>query len=800
MPVFNRNRHSGSSAGVAAAYTIDNSCRFNSADSAYLHFTPSGAGDSTKISTMSCWIKLVELTNTGMIASCNASEVFHDFRGGVTNYFGAHHVVGSPDRWLQTTASYRDPSAWMHIHISMDTGQATAADRMTLTINGVKITDFRTEVYPAQNDAMIWASAVRHDIGRRADSAGDYLDAYLAEVIFIDGVEENISSFGEFDTKGIWIPVDPSSISSFGTNGWWLDFANSSDLGNDISGNSNDFTSSGLATNDQTTDSPTDSADDDVGNYATWNPLQLGTSGSLLNGNLSWKDTDGSASGMIVSTITMPAGSGKFHAEFTYIATYTNGVGIMPVAHTVPYANASASLAFTSANVGYCYNPDGGSTALAVDASGAGATYTTGDRITLEYDATAGTLEFFKNGATQYSSTSIDTSVDWVFTAECHSNGIIDANFGQLGFTDTPTSGFKALATQNLAAPAITDPSKFFQVDTFTGTGSELVRTLTDAAGGAVKPDLVWIKDRDTAVQHALTDSARGATKELDVGTDTEATIAQGLKSFDTSGYTLGTDASYNASSSPNVAWCWVGSSGAGSSNTDGSINTTTTTVSAASGFSCSTYTGTGSAATIGHGMGIAPEFWVATRRDVGDEMRVYHKDLDVSAPEDKYLNLNSNIAVADDATLWNDTAPTSTLISLGTNNQVNGSSATYVIYAWAGVEGYSKFGVYAGNSSTDGTFVHCGFRPAWIMAKNTASTSNWWMFDTARAPFNQTAAIVALLADTTAAETTREIDILSNGFKLRTASDPNADTAAVFAAFAEFPFGGDGVSQARAR
>ena len=174
-----------------------------------------------------------------------------------------------------------------------------------------------------------------------------------------------------------------------------------------------------------------------------------------------------------------------------------------------------------------------------------------------------------------------------------HASDTLEINFGQKGFEETVPSGFKAISTFNLPAPAIIDPSKYFQTDIYTGTGAELVRTLTDGGGSAVAPDIVWIKDRDGSVEHVFTDRVRGATKELnpDSTSTVETTVAQGVKSFNSSGYTLGTDANYNASSSPNVAWCWV-MNGTGASNEEGLINTDATSANTTAGQTIISYAG----------------------------------------------------------------------------------------------------------------------------------------------------------------------------------------------------------------
>ena len=272
-----------------------------------------------------------------------------------------------------------------------------------------------------------------------------------------------------------------------------------------------------------------------------------------------------------------------------------------------------------------------------------------------------------------------------------------------------------------------------------------------------------------------------------------------------TRGFTLSSGpAGYNDNSENFAAWQWLAGGGAGSSNEDGSINTTTTTVSTTAGISIGTYTGTGSNATIGHGLGVAPSMIIVKERsnDVGG-WYVYHRMQSGNPfdPQTDYTFLNTNAAKADDATVWQDTAPTSTVFSIGTNDDVNGSSDTYVYYAFADVQGFNRSGGYKGNGSAEGTLAFTGFKPAFVMIKRADDTGNWVMYDNQRSPYNEIDD--QLFADTTAAETTgsEEIDFLANGFKIRTADAIiNAVNGTYFyMAFAEYPFGGDGASPATA-
>ena len=268
-------------------------------------------------------------------------------------------------------------------------------------------------------------------------------------------------------------------------------------------------------------------------------------------------------------------------------------------------------------------------------------------------------------------------------------------------------------------------------------------------------------------------------------------------------GFTLASGpAGYNDNTEKFVAWQWKAGGGAGTSNTAGTLNTTKTSVNTTAGISVSTYTGGGSATTIGHGLGVAPRFIIQKERtnDVGS-WHVYHAGL-ASDAETDYITLDATSAKADLAGIWNDTAPTSTVLSLGSNDDLVGSSDTNVIYAFAEVEGFSKFDFYEGFGNAFGPFIYLGFKPAWLMIKNIDSGStNWNVFDIARQPQNLANGI-GLRPNATQAEHTSSIavDLLSNGFKLRdTGSDINSAVTFIYAAFAAHPIGGSGVTPATA-
>jgi len=335
-----------------------------------------------------------------------------------------------------------------------------------------------------------------------------------------------------------------------------------------------------------------------------------------------------------------------------------------------------------------------------------------------------------------------------------------------------------------MAYSSIVKPSVYFNTKLYTGNGS----AGNAQTGIGFQPDLVWLKSRSDAYAHYWFDAIRGATKQIQSNTtNAETTSANQLTAFNSDGFTLGNDLVTNGSSKTFASWNWK-ANGAGSANTDGSISSTVS-ASATSGFSIVSYTGTGANATVGHGLGSVPAMIIVKSRSVGDGWRVYHHKVS-SDPETDYLVLNNTNAVADSAGYWNDTAPTSSVFSLGTAGEVNTNGSTNIAYCFKEKKGYSKFGSYTGNGSTDGTFVYTGFKPAFVMAKYTSGAGeDWKMMDSKRNPSNVTNKILA--ANTSVAEATSSyLDLLSNGFKIRatTGSLNNSGGSYIYMSFAEEP------------
>ena len=332
----------------------------------------------------------------------------------------------------------------------------------------------------------------------------------------------------------------------------------------------------------------------------------------------------------------------------------------------------------------------------------------------------------------------------------------------------------------------IDKPSKYFDTKLYTGNGS--TQTIT---GLNFAPEWVWLKDRTSAYNHAVFDKVRGVQKRIFTNlTNAEDTASDTLTAFNSDGFTLGSNVGINTNGDNYVSWNWD-ANGAGVSNTQGTI-TSTVSANTTSGFSIVSYTGNGTGgATIGHGLGVAPKMIIIKGRGTTYNWVVGHNSL--STNWGKYLTLSTTDAVETATNVFNDTAPTSSLFSIGTALGVNTSSSTYIAYCFAEVKGFSKFGSYTGNGSADGTFVYTGFKPAWVLWKNTATAgTNWVLMDNRRNTYNpENLSIAPNTSDAEANFSSFPNDFLSNGFKLRnTGAGVNASGSTyIYMAFADNPF-----------
>jgi hypothetical protein len=527
------------------------------------------------------------------------------------------------------------------------------------------------------------------------------------------------------------------------------------------------------------------------GNYCTWNPL---TKGTYTNGNL-----DSSNTTYQIGTGTIGVSSGKWYWE---VAKTDSGTTHTMVGATPKAYSTAEYLGFTSGEGFGIYFYNGN---LTYNGSGSGAygAFSQGDILNVALDMDNGKVWFGKNG-TWFNSGSPTagtnalvtglTGIHYPAVSNALSTVTCSANFGQRPFAYQAPSGFKALCTTNLPTPTIEDGSTAMDVALYTGNN-----TSQTISGLEFSPDLVWIKSRSTTATHGLFDVVRGALLKLrSNNTDAELSVAGSVTSFTSDGFAIGGDGGVNANNVPYVAWNWdAGSSTV--SNTAGSITSSVRT-SASSGFSIVTWTApTTYPYTLGHGLSAKPELIIAKRRSIVSDWYVYHSSLGAT----KVLFLNKTDAQLTTSAPWNDTEPTSSVFTAGLSFD---NSETMIAYCFAPVAGYSAFGSYTGNNSTDGPFVFTGFRPRYLLVKHSSSGSDPWIVrDTARDAYNSGTS--AKLAPNYSQEENNStylgfasqslVDFVSNGFKVRsTGNFTNASGETyIYAAFAENPF-----SIARAR
>ena len=348
-----------------------------------------------------------------------------------------------------------------------------------------------------------------------------------------------------------------------------------------------------------------------------------------------------------------------------------------------------------------------------------------------------------------------------------------------------------------MAYTTIDDPSQYFQIALYTGNGG--TQNITNDGNSDLQPDWVWVKDRTDANDHKITDSSRLSSGNPTLTLESNTTIAEfndtdSTTAYLTDGFSLGANGNLNTNTNSYVAWQWKANGGTTTTNdasatgigNQDSVHQANTT----SKFSIFTYGPLGSGGQIAHGLGTVPHVIIIKSRSGSRNWCIYHHK-NTTAPETDFLSFDQNVATQD-ATVWNDTVPTSTVVSVSGDGKV-GTDETYVGYAFAEVKGYSKFGSYTGNGNSDGTFVYTGFKPAWVMTKRTDSSDHWRIVDATREPFND-GSMQGLKANTNEAEAdagSRGLDFLSNGFKIRT-TDPDSNASGgdyIYMAFAEHPF-----------
>ena len=807
-------------ADFGGGYEIEQSLRFDG--SSHLEWTPStsGNGDSW---TVSLWYKFqYPASRPGGIQFFQSDGTNHvnvyTYAASAAPDDGKIYMLlgggGSP--YNRTQSNMRDPSAWYHLVVVYDGADGTAQQRQRFYINGVQQPTESPGNAP-DGRTSTWMQNVKHKIS--TDTTEKFY-GYMAEFHAVDGQQLLPTDFGEFDDNGVWRPIEYTG--SYGTNGFYLKFDPSATngIGHDHSGNGNNFTPTGFDTTNSTASTYDVMSDTPTTNWCTLNATDKGSNVTLSEGNLD--ATTSSTWGTVRGTIG--AASGKWYYEFTVDGAGYTMVGVQSLDDSLPSTYLGLS---SDGSYGY-FGLNGTIYANGATLSPSYSTFTTGDTIGVAWDADAGKIWFAKNGTWQGSGdpaagtnalvTGIPNDVYTAGVSVQSSGGTPGgtANFGQRDFAYTPPTGFNALNTANLPAPDIADGSQYFNTVLYTGNGS-YPRAVT---GAGFSPDWVWLKSRSDGYGHGTYDRVRGvgtsATALRIDSTSEEGGAPIGpyidLDSLDTDGFTLGNTVSsaelFNLSTKAYAAWCWK-AVGSGSSIAAGSIDGTNPTIASTvsanptAGFSIVTYTGTGVNATVGHGLGVKPSFYVVKPRSYANNWPCWHKDL---TSDGYYIHLNYALKQDLATAVWNGTGPSNTVFNIGTNTNVNQLSATFVAYVFAEVEGYSRISFYSGNgSSSNAPFVYCGFRPAFVLIKNYrgGSETNWVIKDTVRDTYNpSTKRLNPNQAYVESDDSNVDIDFLANGFKVRSTNTSVNESGSdyLFLAFAENPFGGSGVSPATAR
>tara|TARA_R110002020_G_scaffold89010_1_gene217871 strand:+ start:61 stop:3345 length:3285 start_codon:yes stop_codon:yes gene_type:complete len=605
----------------------------------------------------------------------------------------------------------------------------------------------------------------------------------------------------------------PSSF-DFGDNGFLLEFketgtgtASTSTIGADTSGKTNHLTSTNLASTDSAlTDTP-------INNFWTMTDLVPKTNGEFREGNRTYCRGTNASHGTAYS-IPLPS-TGKWYVEVKTGKDDNNlDYGIV---------DTGVALIAAGAEIGggtndYVYRSDGNKKSGGSSVSTDFDTYTDNDIISIAFDADNGKIWFAKNGTYQGAGspnpatgadaayTSIPNKSSYsIATSNAERTGQDEFNFGLPTFTGTdqadgnghgsfeyaPPSGFLALCTKNLPEIEIGQEANdlahdFFNTVIYTGNGSSGL----SVTGMGFTPGLLWTMPRSSGDNGHQFDIARGTTKKAKLNAeDAEDTNDPALITFESDGFDIDTtDSNWNGNTNTYVAWGWkLGTAVSGTTTGSGDDEAYSGQVSADSGVGCLKFVGNGSSGhTIPHHLNSAPEFIVSRRTNSSNAWFVYHIG-NTSAPETDYLSLDTDAATNDQAAMWNDTAPSSSVITVGDSSGTNADTDNYVLTYMHSVEGFSKFGSYIGNSSADGPFVHTGFPVAWLMVKKSdASGTGWGIFDSKRDTYNEIGD--ELFTNNTDAEGTgdRDFDFLSNGFKCRRSSSyfNNSGNTFIFIAF----------------
>jgi hypothetical protein len=529
------------------------------------------------------------------------------------------------------------------------------------------------------------------------------------------------------------------------------------------------------------------------------NPVAKSSRVTIANANLQL--TGDNTANHQMTYGTFPLTTGKWYWEVVVNNPTTSTVNIVGIQSYIGFADGT-SLGSSGNGIGWGYTTTlGNFYSSNFTVSGTAPALANGT-IGIAYDADAGKI-WFRNtsgswlqgdpaagtsptGTLSGTATTVMPAVSFY-----NSNGAWSFNFGQQAFSYTAPSGYKALCTANITAPAIPNGAQYMNATLYNGNSS--TQTVNNSAG--FYPDFNWIKIRSSTGSHVLVNSVAGGSKQLFSNlTNAEQTDTNMTSAISSSGIALGNNSTGTGNSNITgytyVLWQWLAGKGTTSSNTSGSI-TSTVSVNTTAGFSIVTYTANSSAnQSIGHGLGVTPSFIIVKDRSGALDWNCWFTGFTAN----EYLKLNTTDGKGSYSTLWYQT-PTSTLFYIGSTgtgvNYTNGNN--YVAYCFAPIAGYSAFGSYTGNGAADGPFVYCGFRPRWILIRSTTAARDWLLYDSSRLSYNDgpEGPLQPNTTGTPYGTNYLNLDIVSNGFKVRdTVTNLNASgETMIYAAFAENPF-----------
>tara|TARA_R110000803_G_scaffold39104_7_gene84321 strand:- start:313 stop:2907 length:2595 start_codon:yes stop_codon:yes gene_type:complete len=848
---------SGQGGGSFYPYSIDQSLRFEESGTANLSFTPSNNGTDNKKFTYSVWVKrgqesaddqhLIQSNNTGSGTGQGHVGLLFSTSNKILVYSqnGAGIATG--------TRSLRDHSGWYHFCFVYDTTQATAADRLKVYVNGVE--DVNSGYFPPLNSVV---SSMNYNgqqqyIGKYVAGFSRYFNGYMAELHMVDGQALTPSEFGETQ-EGVWVPKKyaDNGATSHGVNGYHLTFQGTgtattsqgttaqTNIGDDQSGNGNNWTANNLAATDVLPDTPTN-------NFCTMNSIAKKSTVTLSEGNLKSFSNDGSIIANVEATFGISSGkwyfeaSGRSGSNVGYPVIYladattrsfnnTNYAGNGCSAYGAPLVNgslltrvASLSLNSTSEVRQFAFDFDDGKMWIGkngtwYDNSGTSFTNSTGPESGNNFNSNSGFTydvgKLFSGHNDGNCAITFNFGQDSTFVGGTTAGGNTDGN-GIGDFKHPVPSGFLALCSANLPDSTIGPGQTALAEDYFvpyiyTADGT----SPKSRTGLGFSPDFLWFKDRTVSLSHALYDTIRGPNKGLQTNSTSAENSYNALNSFDADGFTTITDGVVgnllNNSTDSYVAWSWkaggtptaTNSAGAGAVPTSGSVlidgvastSALAGTIAAnkisantEAGFSLINYTGNGlSSQTVGHGLSSTPEFLIHKDRGTNSnngQWNAWHK---YAGDGDDYGYLSATNAFTGSAQIIpNGTDTIELKANLTTTNQ---SGHSFIMYAFHSVEGYSRVGSFEGNSNVDGAFVYTGFRPSFVLFRSAAISANWYIIDNKRNPSNVVNKYLRPIISNTEGSLDF-VDFLSNGFKLRSSSTEINGTNVIYLAFAETPF-----------